>query len=278
MLTPLILANIARLSYEKEDKFKSEIINYVIPSSIDFCDASINNYSDAQMYILNFEEYIIFTIRGTSNIKDGITDINLLKDRFQDVQYCNYVDSTKYKNIQVHRGFLDQYNTVKFHIISHIFQRLWSNPNKQIKVIFTSHSLGAAISTLACATLKAHLKNRVFVENWLFGCPRVGNEHFVNFYNDNVDLTNRYICGNDLVTRVPRIGYTSFKHYIQLSNPNEGSFLSRNFGSIKDHYMISYIKCLEDIENNKNKYNKIDEFNKDNMILNNEIEMNEISV
>lgn len=236
-----ILSNIARLAYENEETFRREIVNYTQPEKIHFFDASVNNFSDAQLYILKYSNYLVFSVRGTSSKKDMLTDANLFKDLFQDIQYCNYVDSKKYKGIKVHSGFLNQYNTIKFCVLADVFQYLWDKKDSiPIKIYLTSHSLGAAISTLLASCLKAHFGNKIYIENWLFGCPRVGNSSFNKFYNDNIDKTYRFINKNDLVTRIPRLGYSKFDAYIQLGNLKDCSMFQKLFGSIEDHSMDNY--------------------------------------
>lgn len=253
-LTPYKMANIAKLSYFDEDKFKEEIIQFTKPDDIYFYDASIDGYSDAQLYTLIYKDKIIFSVRGTSSIKDAVTDIKFTKRIFQDVQYT--VNKNKYKNIKVHKGFLSQFNTIKFRIISYVFAALWGNKCKnpetdKIHIIFTSHSLGAAISTLASSMLKAHFNDKVFVENWTFGCPRVGNNSFIKYYEDNVDMSYIYIYGNDIVTKIPKIGFKTFNKCIFLKDTFENppwfiKKLNFYFGEVDDHFIDNYIRALDD--------------------------------
>jgi hypothetical protein len=285
------LSYIANLSYCNELEFRDKINvmspTIVKPNHIHYFDAAINGYSDAQMYVLTYDDCIIFTVRGTSSLYDTLTNVYMQKKLFQDVQYSNYVDNKIYKKIKVHAGFLSQYNTVKFNIIANVFEKLWKNKSKStnfekiepVKVIFTSHSLGAAISTLAAATLKAQFTTNVAIENWTFGCPRVGNKMFVKYYNDNVDKTFRYVCGNDIITKIPKIGFVAFKDIIHLIDENgesrtivsvasgkstdkskkskaKANFeslkkkLSKIFGNASDHAMGEYIRRINKLNDN----------------------------
>lgn len=267
-VNPYILANIAKLSYCDEKQFKEEIYNFTTPDDIFFYDASIYGYSDAQLYTLIYNDKIIFSVRGTSSIKDAISDIKFIKTLFKDVQYCVKSKKDKnnnlnkndkiYKNIKVHKGFLSQFNTIKFRIISYVFSALWGNKcknplNDKIHIIFTSHSLGAAISTLASTLLKAHFNDKIFLENWTFGCPRVGNNSFIRYYQDNIDLSNIYIYGNDIVTKVPKLGFKKFNKCIYLKDTFETPSwcvkkINDFFGEIDDHYIDNYIRVLTDNE------------------------------
>ena len=236
------------------------------------------------MYILTYDECIVFSVRGTSSILDSFSTLSMSKKILQDVQYSNYVDNKIYKKIKVHAGFLSQYNTVKFNIIANVFEKMWNNKVSEkgpVKVIFTSHSLGAAISTLAAATLKAQFTTNVTIENWTFGCPRIGNKMFVKYYNDKVDKTFRYVCGDDIVTKIPKIGFVAFKDIIHLIDENgeprtiasvesghpvktkkeksskkSKSFagfkkvLSKIFGNSNDHSMAEYIRRINKLNDN----------------------------
>jgi predicted lipase len=249
-------AKIAKLSYESEDVFKKKITKITNPTNVHFVDAGVNGYSDAQMYVLEYQDKLLFTVRGTSSIKDIITDIGIVKTLFEDVQYSNNINNDKYKEIRVHSGFHHQYNTLKFCVIANIFKRIWDiKYPKPIKIYFTSHSLGAAISSLLAATLKAHFGSKVHVSNYAFGCPKVGNSSFLEFYNDNIDKTYRYVNNNDIVTRLPKIVYAEYNDIIQLGKPNKGDIIDQNLGNISDHSIDNYIKSLEKYiyKNNKKK-------------------------
>jgi hypothetical protein len=259
-LTPYILCNIAKLSYFDENKFKNSIHEYSRPSEINFYDGAIHEDSDAQMYTLVYPDKIIFSIRGTSYLQDRLIDINIRKTLFQDIQYTL---QSKNKKIKVHKGFLSQFNIVKFRIISYIFSAMWGNKcynpiTNKIHVIFTSHSLGSAISTLASTLLKCHFGDKLFVENWTFGCPLVGNSNFMNYYNNNIDVCMRYIYEDDIVTKIPRIGFKNFTNYIKLKNREKPlkphkitkccfmtiKSIKNIFGDINDHYIDNYIRAL----------------------------------
>lgn len=240
------IAKIAKLSYEDEDVFKTKIKKITNPNDIHFIDASIDGYSDAQMYILEYSDKILFTVRGSSSIEDMITNIGLIKTLFEDVQYSANIDNKKYQDIMVHNGFLQQYNTLKFYVMGNIFKRLWEKKYpKPIKVIFSSHSLGAAISSLLSTTLKAHFGSKVYIDNYTFGCPRIGNLNFMKFYDENVDKTHRYVNGNDIVTRIPKFLYAEYNDEIQIGKSDKENFISQNWGNLNDHKIDNYIKGLK---------------------------------
>lgn len=203
-----------------------------------------NGESDAQLYTLICEDnQIIFACRGTESLSDVATDISVWKEPFQDLIYCNNVDTQKYKNIKVHSGFLDQYNTIKFSIMSTIYSNFWSNKNTQPRVIFAAHSLGAGLATMAAACIKAQFGNKIRTECYMFGSPRVGNKDFVRYFDDNVDTCIRYVNGADIITRIPKLFFYHVKGEKKIGGAPKGC-VEKYVGSAEDHFMKNYKKAL----------------------------------
>ena len=233
---------IAMLSYEeKTDKFYEEIpgIKHVY-----FYDSKKkdNGKSDAQLFTIIKDNTIIFSVRGTESLNDVKTDLSFIKVPFQDVMYANSVDTKKYKDICVHKGFLDQFNTVKYSVMATIFGSLWSNsPIKN--VIFTGHSLGGAIATLLSACVKAHFQDKFIVECYTFGSPRCGNKDFVRYFDDHVDVSIRFVNKDDIVTNIPKLFYYHVKGYQQLGNRSK-SFLKKIFGNVENHFIKNYLESF----------------------------------
>ena len=218
----LKLSQLASLSYEDENKFRESIT--------DTQDITFYSIRETQFYVLEYENLTIITIRGTSNFRDGLSDIYVSKSNFDDV---------KNENIYVHNGFLTQYNFVKLIIFDIVVKK----PNKH-KIIFTSHSLGASISTLLSTMLKTYFKDNIIVENITFGCPKIGNTAFVDYYSSIIDKSLNYQYNNDIITMIPKIGYTKFKNIIHLENGTH-SFIHNTFGNIEDHHIDNYVNYFK---------------------------------
>lgn len=258
-------AEIARLSYSNENEFKNDILKYLpkdinidISNNIDFFDAQKDYSIDAQIYTIelneNHEKTIIFSVRGTSSKKDILSDIYVYKRKFGDILMSkNNSNKYKYKNIKVHSGFLKQYNSLKFFVIQKIIKCMQINnignnvTNKPIKIIFTSHSLGAAVSVLLSTLLKYIFGNKVYVINYLFGCPKIGNSGFVNLYNDIIDETYRYVNKNDMISRIPKINYKTTKNRIIIGEKTmkKACCFHKIIGNAEDHFMKSYIEQMK---------------------------------
>ncbi|MCI5125416.1 MAG: lipase family protein [Candidatus Electrothrix sp. AR5] len=149
--------------------------------------------TDTQCFVAGDSEKIIVSFRGTETeeSKDLKTDKKIIRTRWP---------SKDQPLGKVHRGFY------------HALKSVWSKVAKEIvslrtneqSVWFTGHSLGAALTTLAAATLYFYDKKQLVSGVYTFGQPRVGNSDFATLYNaDLKEKTFRIVNNNDVVTRVP---------------------------------------------------------------------------
>jgi hypothetical protein len=86
-------------------------------------------------------------------------------------------------------------------------------------VLFTGHSLGGALATLAAFDLShrsSSSKNKPEkIAMYNFGSPRVGNKAFATEFNRAVPESWRLVAQNDAVVRVPRlVGYCHVGHAV----------------------------------------------------------------
>lgn len=247
-----LYCQIASLAYVEPSSHEDESLKGIFKDiggvkKVFFFDSSVRNkQSDAQIYTLIFDDKIIFACRGTESLSDIFTDLLCIKETFQDLTYCNQVDTNKYTNIKVHRGFLNQYNTIKYTIMATLFNESWKQTEVAKKIIFVGHSLGGALSTLGAACAKAHFGDKFHVQCYTFGSPRVGNAAFANYFDDNVDISVRYVNGCDIVARIPRIFYEHVKGEKQIGIiPN---WIYNKIGKIQDHFIDKYINELTAIK------------------------------
>lgn len=97
---------------------------------------------------------------------------------------------------RVHAGFLAAYQAVHAPLQAALEQLPSTG-----RLIFTGHSLGAAVATLAAAEFRAHQPELV-----TFGSPRVGDAGFAALLQ-GLSVQRVVQCG-DIVTRVPPARYT----------------------------------------------------------------------
>lgn len=98
----------------------------------------------------NVNKLIVLSFRGTASLGNWIGNINL---DFNSFGACN--------GCQVHAGFLSSWQDSKDQVVKALTQAKAQNPNYSI--IFTGHSLGGAISTLAAAELRQQGFNAALV-------------------------------------------------------------------------------------------------------------------
>ncbi len=155
-----------------------------------FVESSICK-EDTQAYIVQCKDDMYITFRGTSSIKDALTNIELTR-----------VPLPNYPNAQVHKGFLEQYKAIENSLFDAI-SNAQRNPDGAIKQIhITGHSLGGALAQLAAF----HISNR-FIDAQItcttFGSPRVGNHTFAKLLQNAVHDQIRVTHEKDPVPNMP---------------------------------------------------------------------------
>lgn len=106
-------------------------------------------------------------------------------------------------NVVVMKYFYDKYtNIVRPDVIANFKKALNEFPS-DTNILFTGHSLGSALTTLAAldAKLSGLLEGRN-VNVYAFGSPRVGNGAFADLYNSLLPETYRVIHYNDLSPKI----------------------------------------------------------------------------
>lgn len=155
-------------------------------------------------------ELIVFSFRGTHTSTDWKTDFDFPLDPADEI--C--------EGCAVHSGFLDSWRGVRNLVISERLILLEQYPS--YATVFTGHSLGGALATLAAAQLSisnftsATTSSSTNTDNaesgkgeediylFTYGCPRVGNAAFATHLTTLLGGRNfRTTHLNDLVPRIP---------------------------------------------------------------------------
>jgi hypothetical protein len=190
----------------------------------------LETHEDAELYTIVLPHALVFLSRGTESMKDVKTDVMVLKKRFPEVA-----------GAKVHRGFAKQFASVRDTIVKYV--SMFVTHESERSVVFIGHSLGGALSTLGAAYIKS-VYPRLFLECVTFGSPRVGNRAFAEWFNTNINHHARFVHGNDLITRMPRINYAHVGNKRVVGPPTRSGCLWRFIGDIRDHSMKTYIKAL----------------------------------
>jgi triacylglycerol lipase len=211
-----------------------------------------------QAFIVGDDQKIILAFRGTEpdKLEDWATDFK--------------IRMTSGPGGDVHRGFARALNFI-WGDVEDAVEEL--RDNRQTLWI-TGHSLGAALATLATASLKFR-ENPVIVNGlYTFGQPRLGSERFADNFNTVFkSRAFRFVNNNDLVSRVPpsSFGYshvgqlryfdtqgqlhadtqlTWWDHFWDRLEGQLESYLHLTlFDGIKDHSMENYVQLMNNLFN-----------------------------
>ena len=91
-----------------------------------------------------------------------------------------------YKNVYVHSGFKTQYDSIRDQVFQFVAEKFKLYKPKQL--LITGHSLGGALATLCALDFRLNpVPNyQPTIKVITFGAPQVGNEKFVEIFNQNV--------------------------------------------------------------------------------------------
>ena len=160
--------------------------------------------------------YIIF--RGSDGRADWFDNFKFSKKPLSFIKLSKKEVPYKGVNpdIKVHRGFIQQYKTIKATILEHIIKE---RDNGCTRVIVTGHSLGGALATLCALDIQFHHPDLEIICIPI-ASPRVGNKRFTKSFNWRVPETYRFVYRNDSVCKVPYtfLGYKHVKEKVYLGS------------------------------------------------------------
>lgn len=113
------------------------------------------------------------------------------------VQYGDVVGT------QVHSGFYSAYSSVSSQVRSAV-KNLLAVHGAATPILFTGHSLGAALATFAILDIKKALNPKGTLKFYSFGSPRVGNDVFTDYFTNNLpNVYQRVTHYTDVVVQIP---------------------------------------------------------------------------
>lgn len=151
---------------------------------------------DAQAYCWNWNDMLFVVFRGTSSSHDIRIDI--------DLRLVSFNPNNTNNEVKVHNGFLKQFNGIKSQLDELLTNHI--KINKIRRIIFTGHSLGGALATLAAYHYASSKLNDNILHSCItFGSPKVGNKSFSHDFDSLVDLTtsDRFENKDDVVCWFP---------------------------------------------------------------------------
>lgn len=179
--------------------------------------------------------YVAF--RGTESVVDALAGIWVTR---------SYLYLPPQNKVLVHTGILNQFDSIRvelFHLLVHIAA-------SYSEIVFTGHSLGGALATIASLYFKSHFCTWN-VHCITFGSPRVGGLRFARMFQRLVHHSTRYVLGQDPVPSMPtrwRFRHVHGLQPIDLHTSRTPSrveyvwnFFSRRNQQFQDHRCSRYI-------------------------------------
>jgi triacylglycerol lipase len=159
----------------------------------------------AQAALIEHEDYMCLTFRGTDEVADWLDNINAF--------------STKELFGEFHRGFWKSVEDVWQPLMEELAV---CQARKKRPLFITGHSLGGAMATIAAARFIQ--QDRPFTSVYTFGQPRALTRDTARIFN--IECKDRYFRfhnNNDFVTRVPArlMGYSHIGSYLYISQEQE---------------------------------------------------------
>jgi predicted lipase len=206
--------------------------------------------TDTQCAILSEEAAATLVFRGSESSQDWETDFNTALERAQFDQKVvrelivepqektyPYAGSSS-SGALMHRGFVGAYFAVRDQIHDYI------RNNAVSSVVATGHSLGGALATLCAVDIQYNFSDKVTVEAYTYGAPKVGNDGFRDSYNQRVPNSYQIIHGMDIVPELPRWwqGYRAVDNELRIGQRFSLNFISQR---VKDHAIDRYIAALK---------------------------------
>lgn len=137
---------------------------------------------------------VILTTRGTTNIRNGITDIEFAMVSIDEVV----------KGGKTHFGFASAWAEIASKANSALASAFKEHPDYRLTIV--GHSLGAATASIAAANVREQYPG---TDLFTYGSPRIGNDVLVAFLESQIGGIYRVEHYNDLAANLlPKfIGY-----------------------------------------------------------------------
>lgn len=190
---------------------------------------------DAQCMITTSDDDVVYIVfRGTSSIQDMLQDLKIDRLHPEFLPYC-----------KVHKGALEQYLAIREYVLNLYL--------KKQKIIFTGHSLGAMLATIASLDYSYNFKGDASCIT--FGSPRVGDKRFCKHFKTNVKTSYRCVFNNDIISYTPIC--LRFRHINKLIICKQDKLLEKKTNiscwmSVNDHSMENYINAIQNYTRNIN--------------------------
>ncbi|KAI8959102.1 alpha/beta-hydrolase [Daldinia sp. FL1419] len=140
-------------------------------------------------------QLIVASVRGSHSVRNWIADLSFIP------LPCDLAD-----DCLIHSGFLASWKEIEDDLLDGVSEAKKANPS--YKIIFTGHSLGGAVATVAAG----YARDQGYeLDLYTYGSPRVGNQAFVDFVTAQPGGEFRVTHLDDPVPRLPPIA-VDYRH------------------------------------------------------------------
>ncbi|EAR87802.2 lipase family protein (macronuclear) [Tetrahymena thermophila SB210] len=242
------LAAYSLSSYCKSDNLSPYNCGKICERSGELSDVQfMNDYEQNLFGYIGYQpqkNQILVVFRGSilSDKKNVLIDLDILKINYPFCQNC-----------KVSKGFLGAYQKLKSQA-NKLIQEYKQRYN-DAQIVATGHSLGAALASLFVVDVFETFNYQVDYM-FTFGSPRVGNQHFANYFNQIISPDNnfRVFKGKDSIARFPSstIGYNHFGQGVYYDEQDNYIFCQNEFDANCNQYYFwqlnfadhqKYVKC-----------------------------------
>ncbi|PKY48462.1 alpha/beta-hydrolase [Rhizophagus irregularis] len=165
------------------------------------------------------KELIIVSYRGTEprSIRNYISDFVIYHDKWDPAPGAS-----------VHHGFLNAWEQIQPQVTDDLIKLVQEKPN--FKVGFMGHSLGGALAAFSALDLIQKVpelanNERLFLAT--FGQPRMGDDVFAKYVDDNLKVLRTVVRGDPIPRlpppwKIPFVGF--YKHFgeeLYINNPDQ---------------------------------------------------------
>lgn len=250
-------ANLSAIAYETNLLRLKDTLDHL---DFELVDTFTAPGTDTNGYVARaiHEPITVVAFRGTSSLKDAGIDADAV----------GVVDSGLPGSICVHAGFLKSWIDVAKDVDDRIAATRSDNLRAALltgkptgRVVFTGHSLGGALATLAALHWQRD-NPQSDVSVFTYGSPRVGFKSFARLFDDTFPDVTRVVHDDDLVPQVP---VSPFCHCgTELRIDNAGNLIGpvkqwwrRLLGyerelvddldgcALKEHFISNYLLAIE---------------------------------
>lgn len=192
--------------------FRDDIHNNVIVSFRGTEQVSMRDFfTDAQVFMQRWKPGDSIDLQISSDRTIGMEDMlpDLIRNFTNSGAKARDDDGDGAGISAVHYGFLQAYLSIQSALLRGI-DLVSSGLPDDYKLLFTGHSLGGALATLASVDFQARFAwpdERICCMT--YGAPKVGNVHFASRYDQLVQNCYRIVNDTDIITRLPQSSYSS---------------------------------------------------------------------